>query len=254
MELTFERGTSGEPRGHALLYFRSERERREVFACYLVVPPVPLNLSRYMPPLLSGSLPPSQLQQVSAVPLPPMPEKVDSYQYLQQLADLRDDDLIFGGALNPDDAQQGLMLAGEGAQRYFSLYADFMSRAAPPADAEEPEAEEAGGVSDVIYGLMSERQRLGELAKLTGQLRYAVEGSDVRLVKETVREMEALAGHVPDKYRVRELIAAGQITGPRGQRLSELYVDRCYRLADEDYASMAKIEEEIRVLQSPGDE
>jgi hypothetical protein len=249
MDLTFERGSASEPRGHALLYFRGARDRSEVLASYLIIPPVPLNLSRYMPPMFSANLPPSQMQQVSGVPLPPVPEKVESYPYLRQLAELRDDDLIYAGTLDADDIQRGMMLAAEGAQRYHSLYADYLARSVMPAVAEAEEQEESAGVSDVIYGLMSERQRLGEMAKLTGQLRYAVDGNDTRGIRDTVREMEALSHHVPDKYRLDDLIVAAQLPGPRGQRLSQLYVDRCYRLADEDYASLKSIEEEIRSLQ-----
>ena len=247
MEFTFERGSSAEPRGHALLYFRSSQDPTELLACYLVVPPVPLNLSRYMPALFAGNLPASELQQISAIPLPPVPERVESHAHLRQLAEARNDDLIYGGPLDPDDAQRGLLAASEGAQRYLHLYGDYARRfPSVPAEEGEPLAE----VSDVIYSLMTENQRLGELAKLTGKLRYALEGDDRRLVAETVREMEALGRHVPEKYRVADLIAAVQIPGPRGERLSQLYVDRCYRLYEEDYASLRKIEEEIKSLQA----
>lgn len=247
MDLTFERGSADEPRGHALLYFRNVRDRGEILASYLIVPPVPLNLSRYMPPMLAANLPSARMQEVTGIPFPPVPEKVEGYPALRQLADLRDDDLIYGGTLDPDDLQRAMLLVGEGAQRYFQLYTEFQSRVAPAAPAEEEQ--EAVGVSDVIYSLMSERQRLSELAKLTGQLRYAVDGKDERLIRDTVREMEALSRHMPEKYRMDDLIVAAQLPGPRGQRLSQLYVDRCFRLADEDYASLKTIEEEIRSLQ-----
>ena len=55
---------------------------------------------------------------------------------------------------------------------------------------------------------MSEKQRLGELAKLVGKLRYAVDGGDGRQVQETVQEMEALDRYVPEKYRLGDIIAA----------------------------------------------
>ena len=247
MELTFERGERDKPKGHALLYFRNPADQNEVLASYLVVPPVPLNLSKYVPPLFAGNIPQAQLQQVSAIPLPPVPEVLESRAYLQQLAESRDDDLIYGGTLDPSDVQRGLMLAGEAAQTYLQLYEDYQRRLPPlPAEEQQPELE----VSDVLYSLMSENQRLGELAKLTGKLRYAVDGNDQALAKETVREMEMLAHYVPEKYRVPDLIAAARQPGPTGQRLSQLYVDRCYRLAAEDYTSLKQIEEEIRQLQA----
>lgn len=248
MEFNFERGDVSRPKGHALLYFRSSENQADVLASYLVVPPVPLNISKYMPPLFAGNLPPEQLQQVSAVPLPPLPEQVESYAHLQRLAELRDDDLVFGGVINPGDVQRSLMATAEAAQRYLHLYTEYLRLAPAP----EPVQQELSDVSDVIYGLMTENQRLGELAKLTGKLRYALEGNDRRLADDTVREMQALARHVPEKYKVQELIAAAQIAGPRGDRLSQLYVDRCFRLSEEDYASLKRIEEEIQAVRGQG--
>ena len=249
MELTFERGTAESPRGHALIYFRSSRDSSTVLASYMVVAPVPINLSRYMPPMFAANLPATDLQSVSAIPLPPLPEKVESYAYLQRLAEAREEDLIFAGTIDPDDVHRGLMVMNEVGQQYVRLYADYLQRL--PAIPAQPEAEEPTlGVDEVIYSLMSEKQRLGELAKLTGKLRYAVDGGDVRQISETVREMEALARYVPEKYRMDDLVAAAQIPGPRGERLSQLYVDRCYRLSDEDYIGLQKIDQEIKVLES----
>ena len=56
MELTFERGDASRPAGHALLYFTTGMPER-VLATYLVVPPVELNLAKYMPPMFAASLP-----------------------------------------------------------------------------------------------------------------------------------------------------------------------------------------------------
>lgn len=244
MDLNFERGSREEPKGHALLYFRSLRDESVVVATYLIIPPVPLNLARYMPPMFAASMPAQDVQAVAAVPLPPLPEPFESYPALSRLAEARDDDLIYGGTLDPDDVQRGLISVNEAAQRYLQMYTDRLRRL-PPPELEEPSSLD---VSDVLYSLMPERQLLGELSKLTGKLRYAVEGGDARQVRETVHEMEALARHVPEKYRVSEVIEAAQQSGVLGERLSQLYLDRCYRLAEEDYAGLKRIEEEIRKL------
>jgi hypothetical protein len=241
MALSFERGEQNEPRGHALLYFHSSKDRSVIMATYLVVPPVPLNLSRYMPPMFAANMPAGDVQSISAVPLPPLPEQVESLAYLQQLAENRKDDLIYGGTLDPDDLQRGLLVTSEAAQDYLQIYNQYASRQPRPADEPTP----ALDVSYVLYELMSEGQRLGELAKLTGKLRYAVEGADKDQVAETVVEMQALSRHLGEKYRVDDLIESAQVPGRRGQRLSQLYVDRCYRLFEEDYDSLQAIDAEI---------
>ncbi|MCL5108396.1 MAG: hypothetical protein M1401_05965 [Chloroflexi bacterium] len=245
MDLDFERGSSAEPKGHALIYFRTPQDPSAVLASYLIIPPVPMNLARYMPPMFAAGMPAQGVQALGAVPLPPVPEAfADGRGALARLAEARGDDLLDGGTLDPEDAQRGLLLVSEAARQYQQLYEDYLRRL--PA----PELEEAGtvDVSDVLFSLMTERQRLGELAKLAGKLRYAVEGRDARQVAETAREMEALGKHVPEKYRVGEVIAAAQEPGQRGERLSQLYIDRCYRLAEEDYAGLRQIEEEIKKL------
>lgn len=248
MDFTFERGSSDKPRGHALLYFRGADNEATILATYLIVPPVPLNLARYMPPMFAANIPASEAQAISAVPLPPVPEEVESYAYLQQLAEARDDDLLYGGTLDVSDMQRALLTTSEAAQRYLLLYQDFARRL--PEVEPEPEQPLALDVNDVLYGLMSENQRLGELAKLTGKLRYAIEGQDGPLIGETVAEMRAIARHLPEKYKVEELIEGAQLPGERGQRLSQLYIDRCYRLFEEDYDSLQAIDAEINKLKS----
>ena len=56
-------------------------------------------------------------------------------------------------------------------------------------------------VDDLLMQVMPDREKVGRLARLTGTLRYAVEGGDTRLVDETVGDMERVARHLGDKYR-----------------------------------------------------
>ena len=49
-----------------------------------------------------------------------------------------------------------------------------------------------------------------------------------------------------------ELIEAARSSEPRGAQLTELYLERCYRLVDEDYAAMADLDSRIDQLRSAG--
>jgi hypothetical protein len=89
---------------------------------------------------------------------------------------------------------------------------------------------------------------VARLARLTGTLRYGVEGGDTRLVDETVSEMERIGRHLTEKYRPDELIASARSADPRAARLTELFLERCYRLLDEDYAAMADLDTRIDEL------
>jgi hypothetical protein len=105
-------------------------------------------------------------------------------------------------------------------------------------------------VDNLLLQVMPDREKVGRLARLAGTLRYAIEGGDTRLVDETVGEMEQVGRHLTDKYRSGELIAAARSSEPRGAQLAELYLERCYRLVDEDYAAMADLDSRIEALQS----
>ncbi len=242
MDLAFERGSAVGPTGHALVYF-SDPSDGSVLATYVVVLPVNLELSRYVPPMLASQLPIADMKSMSAVPLPPVPEPIESRDYLARLAELRHDDLIAGGAVGSGDVMRMMALVGEIAQRYAQLYEEYVQRA-PSAEPPSTEAADAT-VSDVLYGLMSEQQRLAELAKLAGQLRYAVDGGDERQIADLSVDMSHLARHLPSTYGVSDLVDAIKQTGAAGRRLSALYLDRCYKLANEDYAALEEIDREI---------
>jgi hypothetical protein len=97
---------------------------------------------------------------------------------------------------------------------------------------------------------MPDREKVGRLARLAGTLRYALEGGDTRLVDETVSDMQRVSKHLTDKYRPAELIAAARSIEPRGAQLAELYLERCYRLVDEDYAAMADLDSKIEQIRT----
>ncbi|HET8842539.1 MAG TPA: hypothetical protein VFN35_13805, partial [Ktedonobacteraceae bacterium] len=54
---------------------------------------------------------------------------------------------------------------------------------------------------------------------------------------------------LPEKYRNTELIAAATNPNEQGARLAELYIERGYKLLDEEYADIPGIERSIRELQ-----
>ncbi len=106
----------------------------------------------------------------------------------------------------------------------------------------------AGGgvdVDDLLLQVMPDRDKVARLARLTGTLRYAIEGGDARQASETVGDMERVARHLTDKYRPDELIAAARSAEPRAAELAELFLERCYRLLDEDYAALADLDRQI---------
>ena len=117
-------------------------------------------------------------------------------------------------------------------------------------EAEEPLPMDDQDAEELLIQTMTERQRLAELGKLVGNARYALEGHDTRSLEDTQRRMQRIAKPLADKYLANELVNAAVDPGERGARLAELYLERGFKLLDEEYAELPLIERAIREMQS----
>jgi hypothetical protein len=245
-------GDAHRPRGHALLFFRDGDDPDEVWATYLVVTPIQMDLGKYIPaafaPQLAGQL---QAAGPTAYPLPPIPEKIaQGLAWLEQLAELRGDDLLDGGVLRLTDPLSALQPVAEIGAQYAAECSTYFAAAESTPPAPE-QAQTTVDVDDLLLQAAPDRDKVSRLARLVGTLRYAIEGGDQRLAEETTEEMQRVARRLPDKYRAAELIVAAAAPDTRSGRLAQLYVDRCYRLADEDYAALAELDRKIEGLKTP---
>ena len=100
MDLIFEKGDSLNPKGHALIYFRSNLDNDMVAATYIVVLPISVEISKYVPPFLMSQVGNMDEQNLSAFAFPPIPEEMQNENAINNLADLRKDDLLYGGEIN----------------------------------------------------------------------------------------------------------------------------------------------------------
>ena len=252
MAITFDIGEPEKPKGHAIVYFQSPTTS-EVLATYILILPIPMDIGKYLPPLLA-----SQLGGVAGEVMgegmgsfaaPPVPEAVESVDFLRDLASLRGDDLVSGGTVALGDPTAAMHETAEAVQEYQRLYRQHADSAQPARSG--PKAVEAVGAADVqrvLYELMTERDRLGELSKLVGAMRFAVDGSDTALVDETDAGFEALGQLLPEHYWVARVRAAARDASDVGATLAQVYVERAYKLADEDFAAVELLEKRIRDL------
>jgi hypothetical protein len=247
--LTFRAGDPDRPRGHALVFFRDGDDPEQVWATYLVVAPIKMDLGKYIPAAFASQLA-GQLSAAgpSAYPLPPVPEKFDGgIAAIERLAELRHDDLLDGGTLRMSDPLYALQPVTDIGTQYAEACARFLDAQPLDAPVASPSMS-SSDVDDLLLQVMPDSEKVGRLARLAGTLRYAVEGGDGRLVDETVGEMQKVGRHLPEKYRPQDLIAAARSSEPRAAQLAELYLERCYRLVEEDYAAMADLDTRIAQL------
>jgi hypothetical protein len=254
MQLSFERGDPARPRGHALVYFRAAADPNQILASYVVVPPISMDFGRYVPPMFAAQLGGMLPTGPSAFPLPPFPEGVQSYAWVEETAASRGDDLIDGGTVDATDVQRLLMVMTEIASEYAALYEKRAVGAPEPEPEREPSALPSVDVDELFLSLMSDREKVEKLARLTGTLRYAVEGQDRTLLEDTVGEMERIGRNLADRYRVAELIAAARDPEPRAGKLAEVLLQRCFKLAAEEYDALAALDRQIEALRGGADE
>jgi hypothetical protein len=257
MNLNFLRGSSQAPKGHVIFVARSNDNPRRILCTYCVVPPMPLSLAKYLPPILAAQLSPEELQDATSIPvmpIPPMLEEGSTLDRLQTLAEHRDDDLCEIGTVDPRDEAARMQMVAQACQEYGQLYLSYSSSFAdltvPPAiETEEPAPLDDLDAEELMFQMMTDRQRLEELAKQVGVIRYALEGRDTRLLHDTQQHMQRITRPLAEKYRSRELLAAAADPSERGAKLAQLYLERAFKLLDEDYAEIPRIEKAIRETQ-----
>jgi len=249
--LRFELGDSQAPRGHALLYARVSGSDR-IVATYCVVLPISFSIGKYLPPMFAGQIPLDALNErispVSAMPIPPMLEDVESFEVVRQLAEKRADDLCDMGTLVVSDDNARLQFAAEGSAEYGDLYGTYQSRWPAVTPSSRDISLDDLDVSDVLASMLPERDRLGELAKLISQARYALELDDRHALDKVAADMRRLARPLPEKYRAEQLIEAALRPDSVGPTLAGLYLQRAYKILDEDYMNIPPIDAQIRAI------
>ena len=213
--------------------------------------PISVDVSKYVPPLLMSQMGEIGPKDLSAFAFPPAPELAESLRHLETLADLRGDDLIHAGTYNSSDVPGGMMAVSEAVQSYADLYGNYVE-GAQPSGAGETELSSGLGVNEVLYGLMSDTDRLGELTKLVGKLRFAIDGREDVLAAEAEADINLLVSHLPDNHKTARLIESLKDEGPTGARLADLYLQRCFHLIREDYVKLGEVEDEINTLEKEG--
>ena len=245
--MRFERGDPGRPRGHALAYFQASQAPDKLYATYIIVLPISVDIGKYVPPFLASHLGNVSLSDFSAFAMPPVPEEVDSYRELEALAEVRDDDLLDGGAMSSSDLPEMMQRVTDLVREYAQAWAD-RSRPAVPIEAREEEGSES--VNEVLYSLMSQRDRLAELSKLVGRMRFAVEGKDTGTQEEMEQEVQTLGRYLPGEYHIPSLLQALVDSSIQGGELAQLYLDRCYKLSNGDHAGARDLDQRIESLGS----
>jgi len=261
MTLEYHLGDAANPKGHALIYFRDGSNPDLVGASYVVILPVSVDISKYVPPFLAGQVEQLGSGDMSSFAFPPAPEPVPSETWLRDIAAKRDDDLLFGGVANLSDVTS-LMEVVAGISAEYAAKCDSVSgidRSTESAQVESGSSESGANdqpvaptadVNDVMYGMMAEPDLLTELTTLMGRFQYESSGGDLAGARESEAKIRAIGKHVPENRRIDLLIEAATDGRPDSAKRAQLYLDRVFAMYREDYTRVHVIEQEIQALDS----
>lgn len=248
MDIVLDRGNIEAPKGHALLYFRSATNSQEIWATYVVILPISVDVSKYVPPFLMNQVGEVGPKDLSAFAFPPAPELVEDYAVLESIAEQREDDIIFAGTMNPNDVGAAMMSINEVVQQYAEmcvLHTDSIGGQL----GDESEASVGVGVNEVMYELMSNGDKLEELTKMVSRLRFAVDGSDGEQVREAEEDINTLARHFPENHNINRIVDAVKADDDSNKELADLYLQRCYFLVNEEYHRLGEVEKRLNQLE-----
>ena len=242
MTLSFELGNIESPKGHALLYFK-DSVQGDFYATYIVLLPITVDVSKYVPPFLMNQVGEFGPGDMSAFAFPPAPEQVAGYDYLVDLAKKRQDDLLDGGEVTGTDVSSSMMKVNDVVQEYLELYEETYGTEALPLD--ESQSASELHVNDVLYSMMTEPDRLNELTKLVGRMRFAVESGENSIVKEVESDINALSEYLPETFQIHRLLKRATDVSDESSHITDLYLQRCFHLSREEYKELGEIEAQI---------
>jgi len=244
MNLDFERGDPQNPKGHAFIYFHSLESESICFATYLMVQPIEVDVSKYVPPFLMNQMADIE-KDLAAFAFPPSPEQIDHLDNLKHLANVREDDLIYGGKIQSNDPATAIGKVNEILEWYSNLYQNINQQISDTSI--DPNI--GADVNEVVYSLMNDRDKLEELTKLIGKLRYAADDTEGRLSQETEAQIKLLSKHLSKNHEVPKIIEAVKTSDNASHKLADLYLQRSFHLINESFADLSKIEKEIKKLE-----
>jgi hypothetical protein len=259
MTLEYHLGDSSNPKGHALIYFQDGSNPDLVGASYVVILPVSVDISKYVPPFLAGQVEQLGSGEMTSFAFPPAPEPVPSEAWLRETAANRGDDLLFGGVAKLDDVT-ALMevvagISAEYAAQYDNLASVKGAKVSEQVSGDIDELISAEGgpiadVNDVMYSMMSEPDLLTELTTLMGRFQYETSGGDTAGARESEAKIRAIGKHVPENRRIDLLIESATDGRAESAKRAQMYLERAFAMYREDYTRVHVIEQEIQALKT----
>ena len=76
MDFSFVRGKPDTPKGHALAYFTANDNSGQLFATYIIVLPIAMDVGKYLPPMLAAQMGQITADEITAYAVPTVTEEI----------------------------------------------------------------------------------------------------------------------------------------------------------------------------------
>ena len=240
MDLIFQKGSKESPKGHALLYFTNKDNPSEIWGTYIITLPIQVDIKKYMPPFLLNDSNSLNSSDFNSFAFPPSPELIGPIEIVQDLAEVRDEDLIDGGNIDINDSANNMMKINEILSQYLNLYLNNNAKKIEEIDGNESEN---SNVNSLMYEFMNVNDRMTELSKLLSKLLFAIENSQDTLITECEKDIESLSTFYPENHKINKIVEYTKIKNK--SKIAELYFKRCLYLAKENYGKVEECEKLI---------
>ena len=170
-----------------------------------------------------------------------------NFLLLKKLASLRSDDLIYAGFNNSSDSTSMLNIVQSITEKYSKSCTSLSS--INEISSTNFSEHELPTINDVMYEMMNEKDKLNELSQLVSKLRFACETSNQDSIAESEQDILLLSRYLPDRYDLNRVVEVLKQNDAKSAKLADLYIQRCFHLAQEEYSEVAKLENIIKDLE-----
>jgi hypothetical protein len=87
------------------------------------------------------------------------------------------------------------------------------------------------------------------LSQLISKFRFACETSNQNSIIESEKDILLLSRYLPDRYDLTKVVEVLKQNDAKSAKLADLYIQRCFHLAQEEYSKVAKLENIIKDLE-----
>lgn len=244
MDFQFEEGSPKSPTGHCFIYINNNLG--DILTTYVNILPMEIDFKQYIPPAFGEFMENISNEGQQVIMLPPIPEKISSYEWLRSIANLRGADVIkIVTYSNIASKQQLLHSVNEAKDWYHNLYKKFIE--------DNFEFTNSGILENITYDAESSDVAPSELLKsiseYVGKLNYHENLHNKAAYNEDFLNLSGLLKKSPLIFGLQPLSdLLKQFGKAKNYKLIQLYVERAHGVLYEDYQKVKELDEKISII------